>query len=192
MAIEHGANFSRHRTRGGNRIIKIGKQLIPKHIKRAAKLGRATRAKARCHADQLDRQVIANDLEYINVIGERCLGAFPANFQHAKDLRAVKNGKTDLAAVRRHILHAQQVLRTIVQIHKHARGDTVALKVLLNRQTASARLAKHVGRNARAVRHKLGQIAILKLLRNTAELKATALRKINRSSRSIERSDELI
>ena len=140
----------------------------------------------------MDRQVIANDLKYINVIGERCLGAFPTNFQHTKDLRTVKNGKTDLAAVRRHILHAQQVLRTIVQIHKHARGDTIALKILLNRQTASARLAKHVRRDARAIRHKLGQVAVMQLLGNTAKLKTAALRKIDGSTRGVEGSYKLV
>ena len=84
------------------------------------------------------------------------------------------------------------MLGTIVQIHEHARSNPVALKVLLNRQATGTRLAKHVGRNARAVRHKLGQIAVLKLLRNAAKLKAATLGKIDSRTGGIERSNELI
>ena len=149
-------------------------------------------AKARCHADQLDRQVIANDLEHINVIGERCLRAFPTNFQHAKNLRTVKNGKTDLAAVRRHILHAQQVLRTIVQVHEHTGGGPIALKVLLNRQATGTRLTKNIRRNASTIRQKLRQVAVVQLLGNTAKFKTAALRKIDSGTRSIERSYKLV
>ena len=84
------------------------------------------------------------------------------------------------------------MLGTIIQIHEHARSDSIALKVLLDRQTASARLTKYVRRNARAVRHKLGQIAVLKLLGNAAELKAATLGKIDSRTGGIKRSDELI
>ena len=84
------------------------------------------------------------------------------------------------------------MLGTIVQIHKHARGDSISVKVLLDRKTTGTRLTKHVSRNARAVRHELGQIAILQLLGNAAELKAATLGKIDSRTGSIERSDELI
>ena len=106
MTIEHGADFRRHGTRGGNRIIKVGKQLITQHIERAAELCRTTRTQARYHADQLNGQVIANDFEHVDVIGKRRLRTFPTDLQYAKNLSTVKHGKADLATVWRHILHA--------------------------------------------------------------------------------------
>ena len=192
MAIEHSADLGRYGARSSDRIIEIGKELIAQHIERTAKLCGTTRTQTRCHTDQLDRQIIANDLEHVYVIGKRRLGAFPTDFQHTENLRAVKHGKTDFAAVWRHILHTQQVLGTIIQIHEHTRGDSIALKVLLDRKTASARLTKNVRRNASAIGHELGQIAVLKLLGNAAELKAATLGKIDSGARCIERSDKLI
>lgn len=84
------------------------------------------------------------------------------------------------------------MLRTIIQVHEHTGGGLIALKVLLNRQATSTRLAKNIRRNASAIRQKLGQVAVVQLLGNTAKLKAAALRKIDSGTRSIERSYKLV
>ena len=84
------------------------------------------------------------------------------------------------------------MLRTIIQVHEHTGGGLIALKVLLNRQATGTRLAKNIRRNASAIRQKLGQVAVEQLLGNTAELKAAALRKIDSTTRSIERSYKLV
>ena len=150
------ADLTRELRRGVHRVVDIREDEIAADVERPVEFGRAARADTRDEPHELDGKVVADHLEDVDVVGARRLGAFPAHLEHTEHLGPIEHRDADLASIGRHVLHAQKMLRMVVEVGEHARDGTLLVRPLLDGETASARLPQHIRRDPGTIGDELG------------------------------------
>ena len=142
--------------------------------------------------DELDRQVLADDLEHPRVVLARHAGPRPPELDDSEHLRAEIDGDRDKRAVRRDVLHEQGPLEARIDVEQREGGRSVGAVHGDDGQAACTLLPQHVCGDPRTVGYEFRDIGARKAVRDTAELEASALSEVERGPIGLERVDELV
>ena len=191
MAAEHATHLGRDL---GPRRVAVALERedgVAHVVERARELGGPTRAQTRDEAHELDGEVVADNLEHVDVIGPRHAGAAPAELHHPHDLPTEEHRHGDEGLEGRRVLHAQLTGDALVEVVE----DATCGNPLVRRDdgdAAGARGAEHVGGDPRAKGDELRHVRAHQPLRDPAELESAVLGEVHGRAVGVERVDELV